>query len=193
MEGGWAGQEPVNSEWHTKQVHVISWFYICLLCSSGGKASTWTVFSCYGKDKCLYLLSILGFPSVSLMLPQVTAASREWKCFLLLEWMCASCSFVYTDVKKAEEQKVSWNSSFRKLFLFLNVILELKRKSQNMLHPKSPKSVDRRALCSTDLCRDAESLIFIQQNFPGSLANVVMLFPSYMQHFPVIAKVMTRQ
>lgn len=105
-----------------------------------------------------------------------------------VQQMCASWSLDYTAVKEPEEQRASWNSSFRKLLLFLNIILEFERKNQYILHPKSPRSVDRRALCSTDLCRDTESLIFIQQDCPGLLANVIMLFPSYMQHFPVIAQ-----
>lgn len=68
--------------------------------------------------------------------------------------------------------------------------LAQKRKARACFIPNHPevRGVDIRVLCNTELCRNTESLIFIQQHCPGSFANVVILFPSYMQHFPVTAQ-----
>lgn len=68
--------------------------------------------------------------------------------------------------------------------------LDQKGKARACLISNHPgvRGVDRRALCNTELCRDTESLIFIQQHCPGSFANVVILFPSYTQHLPVTAQ-----
>lgn len=51
-------------------------------------------------------------------------------------------------------------------------------------HPEV-RGVDRRVLCNTKLCSHPKLLIFMQQHFPCSFTNVVMLFPSYMQHSPI--------
>lgn len=87
-----------------------------------------------------------------------------------------------------EEAKGKQNKlkQFFQKIISLITQLDQKGKDSTCFIPNGPEvRVDRTALCNTELCRETESLIFIQQQRLGSFANVVILFPSYMQHFPV--------
>lgn len=108
-------------------------------------------------------------------------------------WQCSRCVPLRTTstlLWRSQRKVKLVETVLSEIYFFfpLNITLGLERKSQSIPNHLEVRGVDRRALCNTELCGGTESLIFIGQHCPGSLANVVILFPSYMQHFPVAAQ-----
>lgn len=93
-------------------------------------------------------------------------------------------------MKEPKENKLVETVLSENYFFSLKPCLDQKGKARACFIPNHPevRGADRKVLCNTELCRDTEPSIFIRQHCPGSFANVVILFPSYMQHFPVTAQ-----